>query len=205
VGQDDIRRPNGWTGRLTTSSPAFHECPAGEAAWKISVLPGSSSLTGAPAAGVTSTPPDINTEPAQAPNGSPCRSAPSRASCDKEDPQASECDQDGTVVPGGQVTGPLHGTEFTVELWWSPSCQTNWARARPTGGRSARFAPWIEPARGDATRFFATLGMHSDWIDSPMAYSDGGAKAAAGCVIVPGGEKPYYLCTPMLTHDGGRA
>jgi energy-coupling factor transporter ATP-binding protein EcfA2 len=204
TGRDSIRRPNELSGRLTSSSPAYGSCPAGDAVWDVSLTPGSAAPpdTG-PSTGVISPAPGNN--PANPPNASPCQNAPSRGTCDQQSPTASGCDQDGTVVSGGQATGPLHGIEFTVELLWSPTCQTNWSRARPTGNQSAQFGPWIEPERGDATRFFATVRARRDWVNSPMAYSDGGTAGAAACVIVPGSQQPYFLCTPMLMHNGRHA
>lgn len=201
TGQDNVRRPTELTGRLTTSSPVFQYCPAGDAAWDVSVTPGTVTPGTGPDTGPNTQPHDGLVQP---PQNSPCQDSPSRETCDQKDPADTGCERDGTLVSGGQATGPLHGTEFTVELWWSPTCQTNWSRARPTGGRSAQFGPWIEPDRGDATRFSAPVQDGSDWVNSPMAYSDGGVKGAKACVIVPGSQQPYWLCTDMLMPDGRR-
>jgi hypothetical protein len=203
-GQNNSRTPSELRGRITTSSPAYKNCAAGEAVYAVSSLPGSTP-TQEPSPTASPRPTQSEPTPAPAQANSPCQTSPSRATCDKVDPTASNCDQDAVIVQGGQATGPLHGTEFTVELLWSPTCHANWSRAQPTTDRSVEFGPWIEPGRGDATRFFAKVNVHGGWTNSPMAYSDSTSPAAKACAIVPaysGDKRPYWLCTPMLSPDG---
>lgn len=193
VDSGNHRRPSELSGRLTTSSATYKDCAAGKAAWDLSTRPSTQDTSPYVRPTKTSTSPRLT--------GSPCQNSPSRKACDEQDPHATGCDHDATVVPGGSATGPLHGTEFSVELLWSPTCQSNWSRARPTRG-SAQFSPWIEPGRGDATRFSTKTVNTSAWINSPMAYSDSDAKPAKACLGVPGSAQPYWLCTGMLTPDG---
>src|SRR5690349_11402154 len=53
--------------------------------------------------------------------------------CSGKDPESSGCSADGVTV----ASGPLWGTFNTyVELRWSPTCKTNWARIPATYGTS---------------------------------------------------------------------
>lgn len=70
------------------------------------------------------------------PSGAACAANPNTGNCDGVDPTSSGgiCQQGAYVVFSAQPVydgGSQPGTTVPVtnELWWSPVCQTNWARA----------------------------------------------------------------------------
>jgi hypothetical protein len=48
--------------------------------------------------------------------------------CSDQDPQASGCSADAYTVASANI----YGTDAYVEIRWSPTCQTNWARSPAT-------------------------------------------------------------------------
>lgn len=57
--------------------------------------------------------------------------------CNGQDPQGTGCSSGGQSVPNGQVNSVFDQDGvllFTLELRWSPTCQTNWARINNSNG-----------------------------------------------------------------------
>ena len=59
-----------------------------------------------------------------------------QSGCDFQDPGATGCDADAETIGQAPITDS-RGKLGYVELRWSPTCQTNWARVTSTSGVSS--------------------------------------------------------------------
>ncbi|MEV4393148.1 DUF2690 domain-containing protein [Nonomuraea sp. NPDC049607] len=131
-----------------------------------------------------------------------CAATPSRDNCDKKYASATGCEKDAITVPGGTAVRTVPAGRMVLELRWSRTCQTLWARAQPQNDVFF-LQPWIEPDRKDATRFFAAGERTRGWLESPMAFIPGGNVAAKACSFAGRGRPDaQYACTAMLMPDG---
>ncbi|MEV3982939.1 DUF2690 domain-containing protein [Nonomuraea sp. NPDC049758] len=131
-----------------------------------------------------------------------CAATPSRENCDKKDASVTGCDKDAVTVPGGTAVRTVAAGRMILELRWSRTCRTLWARAQPQND-VFYLQPWTEPDRKDATRFFAAGERTRGWLESPMAFSPGGNVAAKACSFGGHGRADAeYACTAMLMPDG---
>jgi hypothetical protein len=94
---------------------------------------------------------------------SSCKASPSDATCDGMDPQTTGCAADAYTVPGGTAKGP----GGTVELRYSPSCKTNWARVQNAQLNLTLFVIRQDGAERDSVEFLWASGT----VWSPMLYS----------------------------------
>ncbi|WP_176741274.1 DUF2690 domain-containing protein [Streptomyces sp. LUP30] len=90
----------------------------------------------------------------------------SGSGCTYQDPQASGCSADAVTVAHYQ----LPAVQQQLELRWSPSCHTNWARmyldTDPTWLRA------VQPDRGDGLpRVTQLIGRNATYSWSAMIYS----------------------------------
>jgi hypothetical protein len=67
--------------------------------------------------------------------------------CTGQDPQATGCDNGASTVASTQLKG-WFGPIGEVQLRWSPTCQTNWARVVSWEG-NRRLLAEVDPAVGD--------------------------------------------------------
>jgi len=94
------------------------------------------------------------------PNGSGCASqcqlSPSHANCDGKDPSATNCSDDGKTIGSSGIWDG--GTEVAlVDLRWSNTCQTNWARV--TDYASTTYT-WAELENNHDTISSTTYGIN---------------------------------------------
>jgi hypothetical protein len=117
-------------------------------------------------------------------------------SCDYQDPAATSCSSGSYTVKSAPVT--YGGIQYgTVELRWSPTCQTNWSRLTISAGGSNpqhydRQA-WVARQSPDAAVGFDWTSDGSP-IYSDMLYAPGCAKASATIQI---GPNAFALGTAM--------
>jgi len=101
--------------------------------------------------------------------------------CDYQDPAATGCSAGSNNTASAAVTagGVTYGT---VELRWSPTCQTNWSRLTINAGGSNPNGYWrgVDVYRQSpaASAFFDYYGAGSP-VFGNMLYSPGCAKAIA--------------------------
>ena len=80
----------------------------------------------------------------------------------RKDPVIAGCASDAITV-SSQTVSFGSGQAFLVELRWSPSCQTNWARAQVTSGSGMTLAVHLEDTNGGLL-----LGTAAQGSDSPI-------------------------------------
>ncbi|MFI6762831.1 DUF2690 domain-containing protein [Micromonospora sp. NPDC050417] len=87
--------------------------------------------------------------------------------CSGQDPQAAGCGTDAYTVASARIPGTFSSY---VELRWSPSCKTNWARVPASWGQSY---PWQLRAYQCATGYHQTgvSDSSSDYSWTRMIYS----------------------------------
>lgn len=83
--------------------------------------------------------------------------------CSGQDPEATACAADGRTV----VSARIPGTYAYVELRWSPTCRTNWARTTWSGDAQNALRA-LQCATGYTQRYSSTNGTYS-W--TKMIYS----------------------------------
>jgi len=89
--------------------------------------------------------------------------------CSSTDPQSTGCSADGRIVASADV----YGGRATLQLRWSPTCKTNWARLYiypsnqwfPSGTLIARQSTGYTQTRGIPS----TQGERTHW--TPQIYS----------------------------------
>jgi len=107
------------------------------------------------------------------------------ANCDRKDPVAGGCAADAYTVPGFTRTHSWG----TIELRWSPSCQTNWTRF--TAGYSA---VWDISVERQQTKTQTHLRV------SNVVHVNGGGQWYTDMVYAPG---PAQACTNDVSSDNG--
>ncbi|GAA0930033.1 hypothetical protein Vau01_046540 [Virgisporangium aurantiacum] len=98
--------------------------------------------------------------------------APARAAtcwgdyCSGQDPEAAGCSADASPVAAARIPG----TYSYVELRWSPSCKTNWARVPAAWGTAY---PWQLRATQCATGYqqSGVVGNNANYAWTRMIYS----------------------------------
>lgn len=96
--------------------------------------------------------------------------------CTGQKPELTGCDRDARTIRTGAVVDHVTGRQVgTIELRWSPHCQTNWARVT-SGVGVASLAATV--TRDDGTAEAITFHGTSTW--SPMVFvGDNGRTAKA--------------------------
>ncbi|GGZ79221.1 DUF2690 domain-containing protein [Streptomyces echinoruber] len=126
------------------------------------------------------------------------RATCSTTGCDNLDPIDTGCAGTSATVPQGTVSA----YDGQLELRWSSTCRTNWARFSPGYNYNGHYAIWVDrqgaPGVGAKTgRHFEFWGRPEDgpfWSD--QLYAPGPARA---CVAKEnGGVWDRSTCTPWL-------
>ncbi|MFD2416796.1 DUF2690 domain-containing protein [Amycolatopsis pigmentata] len=107
------------------------------------------------------------------------------ANCDSQDPVAGGCSADASTVPGFTRSYSWG----TIELRWSPSCQTNWTRF--TAGYSA---VWDISVERQQTKTQKHLRVNN------VVNVAGGGQWYTDMVYAPG---PAQACTNDVSSDNG--
>lgn len=95
--------------------------------------------------------------------------------CTGQKPELTGCDRDARTIRTGAVVSRDTGRQVgTIELRWSPRCQTDWARVT-SGIGTANLAATV--TRDDGTAEAITFRGTSTW--SPMVFVGAAAKAQA--------------------------
>jgi hypothetical protein len=139
---------------------------------------------------------------ATTPSGLPTGSAVdcTGTGCNGKDPEDTGCSQDAATVASQTVTfSPgTQATSILMELRWSPTCKTNWARARvlsaPAGAAALTLAVYLEDASGQAvagTQAQATGTL----VYGPLWYAP--TQKVQACVAVSGPIKGGVCTKPM--------
>lgn len=115
-------------------------------------------------------------------------------------------------VPKGQVTGPAYDPrfmagdwEYGVNVWYSPTCQTNWAVARVTGGNQTQCGVSVATKirREDGpdgpyqiwhSAWTTTCAYNASIIVSPMVWSPDNLAQACGSLA----SDDQKVCTVPL-------
>ena len=127
--------------------------------------------------------------PARTTNSAPATVSCSGSSCAGRDANYTGCSSGGYVVPG-VTNNPLYLGLNKIEMWWSPTCQTNWAIVY-SGYDNSFIVGWIERGHtstityqsgGDGFRYGATFR-------SPMAYAP--TQATRACAKIVHGSDVY--------------
>jgi hypothetical protein len=165
--------------------------------------------------GLTPTAPAVAAAPAAI---QPCETAASDANCTGQSPgqhqASSHCWRDAYPLPKGDdfeiAQYDAGGTEYEVELWWSPACQSNWAVAtgelrsgnilRTFSTKVRRFPSDLDHLgyvmeHGPTVRVPATGFVE---VVSPMVYAP--TNDTQACVSLPPftGDADQAVCTDQL-------
>jgi Protein of unknown function (DUF2690) len=117
--------------------------------------------------------------------------------CDFQDPAATGCDADAETLQDAPIIAVEGGQDVTlgsVELRWSPTCQTNWARVTSTSGASSTNHVLQVAIQRQSDGTFEELDTEGSYVEG---YPRGGG----------GGNGPAYhgvasLYTDMLYSPG---
>jgi hypothetical protein len=100
--------------------------------------------------------------------------------CDDQDPIATGCSAGSYTVTSAPVT--LGGTSYgTVELRWSPTCQTNWSRVTVTAGGSNPSGWWRD----------ADVERQSPYAYDGFSYNGAGSPIYGDMLYAPGCAEAY--------------
>lgn len=139
-----------------------------------------------------------------APLASACKSSPSDAHRDGVDPNTSGCATDAYTVGWVAYNQYLPGLG-KIELRYSPSCKTNWARWQYSGADDGNtYQMYVLRKDGKGAWDTCTASGCQAWVTghttdfwSPMTYSP--VQKAQACVITDDGSDPKFaVCTPFM-------
>jgi hypothetical protein len=97
--------------------------------------------------------------------------------CTGQRPELTGCDKDGRTIRTGKVVDASGRAVGTIELRWSPTCGTNWARVSSTVGAAALSAT---VTRSDSKAVASGFKGTQTW--SPMVFARANAATATGWI-----------------------
>lgn len=141
-------------------------------------------------------------------SGAACAANPSTANCDGVDPTDDNgiCLSNSRLVTAGYPIVPHYDQNYgsgpvavQVQLWWSQTCQSNWARIVSTGysGASVTVDLWrkavsgVQPGGYQGYTHYLTASGYWSVLYTSLLYSPGPSEACATDNATWGGCGPY--------------
>jgi hypothetical protein len=154
-----------------------------------------------------------NAAPAALAATAACTDAPSNANCNGVSPgqlgsYEAACTNDAERVASGYYVDPNREVNYSIHLYYSPHCHTNWARVDAfvnlPAGRNTLFPIEIRRYAGrDGGYLMYHAGavstyMYGWWVDSPMVYAP--SNKAQACLSLPPftGNDDQIYCTAAM-------